>query len=176
MTPGSGGSAGPAVLTLFDFSAESQPWPSIDDVVMGGRSSSAMEIEKGMAVFAGEVSLADGGGFASVRSLARPHDLSAYSGILLRVRGDGKRYGLRLRTDRRFDGVNYQAFFGTRPGICEEIRLPFEAFRPVLRGRTLQDWPELDRSAVQTFGLIIAGRQEGPFRLEIDWIRAYPGP
>ena len=162
-------------MDLFDFSAGGTPWPSIDDVVMGGRSASTMRIEGRVAVFRGQVSL-DGGGFASVRSLPERRDLSAFLGVTLRLRGDGKRYGLRLRNDPAFDGVNYQAQITTRPGHWDEVRLAFEALRPLLRGRAMPGVPPLDRSSVWTFGLIIAERQAGPFRLEIECIRAYAGP
>ena len=50
------------------------------------------------------------------------------------------------------------------------MNLPFAGFRPVFRGRPVAGHPPLDPGAVKTLGLIIAGRQEGPFRLELDSI------
>lgn len=155
---------------VVDFAAGVEPWPSIDDVVMGGRSESAMTIEGGSAVFAGEVSLADGGGFASVRSAAAARDLSAYDGLVLWVRGDGRRYRFRVRTSHAFDGVSYQAGFPTEPGCWLDVLLPFSAFEPVMRGRPVAGHPPLDPARVTTFGLMVADRQEGPFRLEVQWI------
>jgi monofunctional biosynthetic peptidoglycan transglycosylase len=166
----------PPERTIFDFSAGDDPWPSIDDIVMGGRSASEMRIEGGSAVFTGNVSLERGGGFASVRSRPGDHDLSGYRGVRIRVRGDGKTYGLRIKTDRGFDGVNYQAELATAEGEWREIRIAFDDFRPVFRGRTVPGHPALDPAAVQSFGLIISRKQEGPFRLEIDWIKAYMAP
>jgi monofunctional biosynthetic peptidoglycan transglycosylase len=157
-------------MVIFDFAAEAEIWPSIDDGVMGGLSTSAMVIEGGVASFRGEVSFANNGGFASVRSRPQPRDLSALDGLLLRVRGDGRRYGFRLRTDAAFDGVSYQAELAPLAGEWVEVALPFTAFEPVYRGRRVADHPPLDPARVTTFGLIIA-RQEGPFRLDLAWIR-----
>ncbi len=158
---------------IVDFTAGARAWRSIDDVVMGGRSSSGMTVEEGVGVFWGVVSLENNGGFASVRSEPEDHDLSAFDGLVLRVRGDGKRYSFRLRTSRAFDGVSYQAPLEPTAGTWQEVAISFAAFEPVYRGRRLPDHPPLDPARVQTFGLLIADRQAGPFRLEVGWIRGY---
>jgi hypothetical protein len=76
-------------------------WGALDDVVMGGVSSSSLQIdrtggEQGMptGVFKGTVSTANNGGFASIRSknFEPVEDLSAYEGLELRVKGDGHRF------------------------------------------------------------------------------------
>ena len=159
--------------TVFDFSGRAEAWPNIDDPVMGGLSRSRMRLDGGVAVFEGVVSLENNGGFASLRSRPAAHDLEGYDGLVLRVRGDGKTYGVRLRTESRFDGVSYQVKLATEAGRWIEARLPFAAFRPGFRGREVRGYPALDPGAIRTFGLIISDKQEGPFRLEIDWIRAY---
>jgi monofunctional biosynthetic peptidoglycan transglycosylase len=158
---------------VFDFSSGDEPWRNIDDTVMGGRSASGMRIEEGRGVFAGNVSLENNGGFASVRSIPADHDLSGRRGVVIRFRGDGKIYGLRIKTDRRYDGVSYQAEIATVDGEWREIRLPFNEFRPIFRGRTVPGYAALDPASIKSFGLMISRKQEGPFRLEIDWIRAY---
>jgi len=158
---------------IVDFAAGAPAWRNIDDAVMGGRSSSGMVVEEGVGVFRGVVSLENNGGFASVRSEPEDHDLSAFDGLVLRVRSDGKRYRFRLRTSRAFDGVSYQAPLEPAAGTWQEVAIPFSAFEPVYRGRRLPDHPPLDPSRVQTFGLLIADRQSGPFRLEVGCIRGY---
>ena len=153
---------------IIDFAVD-PPWSSIDDVVMGGHSTSEMVVENGVGVFRGRVSLEDGGGFASVRSQPGLYDLSGRSALVVRLRGDGKTYSLRLRTTRAFDGVSYESDFATT-GDWEEKRLVLSELRPVFRGREVDGHPPLDTSNVATFGLMIRNRQEGPFRLEIAWI------
>jgi NADH dehydrogenase [ubiquinone] 1 alpha subcomplex assembly factor 1 len=153
---------------------ESSQWGSIDDGVMGGLSNSRLErTAEGTGVFEGRVSLANNGGFASVRAALGPTDLSAFHGVRIRFRGDGKRYRLRFHSSAGFDGIAYQASFDSAPNKWQEVSIPFSDFRPTFRGRLLTDVEPLDSSSVQQVGLMIADRQEGPFRLEIDWIKAY---
>jgi monofunctional biosynthetic peptidoglycan transglycosylase len=134
-----------------------------------------MVLEPGHASFRGTVSFDNNGGFASVRSRPEARDLSDFDGLVVRVRGDGHRYGLRLRTTDAFDGVSYQAVIEPPAGEWTDLAVPFADFRPVYRGRELADHPPLDASRVTTFGLMIA-RQEGPFRLDVDSIHAYAAP
>jgi monofunctional biosynthetic peptidoglycan transglycosylase len=143
---------------------------------MGGISSSEMLAVDGVGVFKGVLSLEHGGGFASVRSGEGRYDLSGYDGLTIHARGDGKRYGLRLRTSEAFDGVNHQVDFTPVAGVWLDVKLPFACFRPVFRGRPLTGHPPLNPAAIKTFGLIIAGRQEGPFRLELKSIAGYREP
>jgi len=159
-------------MRCVDFAGGSPPWRSIDDVVMGGRSSSGMEIHDGVAVFSGTVSLENNGGFASVRSAPARYDLSDFDGILVRLRGDGKRYAVRIRTTDAFDDVSYQAKIRPPDGEWREIFLPFSDFQPVFRGRKVRGHPPLDPSQIRAFGLLIADGQQGPFRLEVAWLAA----
>ena len=160
-------------MTIIDFSRGDVTWPHINDGVMGGVSMGEMSAGDGYATFRGTVSFDNNGGFSSVRSQAVVHDLSAFEGLVLRVRGDGKRYGFRLKTDASFDGVSYQVQIEPPGGEWTEISVPFIDFIPVYRGRVVRDHPQLDPSRIATFGLIIS-RQDGPFRLDIESVRAYP--
>jgi monofunctional biosynthetic peptidoglycan transglycosylase len=164
----------PYVIFSFAMAEACAGWHVIDDVVMGGASHSiARCTERGTLLFSGTVSLANGGGFASIRSAPGQYDLRSRAGVALRVRGDGKTYKLNLKTDTRFDGVQYQVAFKTATGAWEEIRLPFSAFEPRFRGRPVPDAPALDPAGVTTFGLLIADKQAGAFRLELEHIEAF---
>lgn len=164
-------------LYRFERPADAEVWQPVDDVVMGGVSTSQIQVTPdGIAVFSGVLSLAHGGGFASVRSRPLPVNLSTFDGLELRVRGDGQRYRLRLRTDADLDGIAYQVGFGTEPGLWQTLRFPFSAFQPTFRGWMVTDAPPLALTRIYSFGLMIADSQAGPFRLEIDWLRAYAGP
>lgn len=161
-------------MTLIDFGAPGPTWSSIDDSVMGGVSSSGMMIENRVGVFSGTVSLANNGGFASVRTLPASYGLAAHDSLVVQVRGDGRRYKIRLRTTDSFDGVSYQASIDPPAGRWTEIEVPFTDFVPVWRGRRVADYEALDAARIRTFGLLISDNQAGPFRLEIAWIGATP--
>ena len=147
-------------------------WEAIDDRIMGGCSQSRPEyVDKVGLRFSGTVSLENNGGFASIRSNSSIYNLGKYSGLKLRLRGDGKTYKLSLRTDLFFDGVSYQAAFTTQQDVWQEISLPFEDFTATHHGIKLTTVAPLDTSKVESFGLFIADKQDGPFQLEIAWAK-----
>jgi putative NADH-flavin reductase len=136
--------------TLFDFSTvtNATAWQIANDDVMGGVSSSRISVTNGVAVFRGELSLENYGGFASVRSLPARFDLAGGDAFVIRVRGDGRRYKFTARTDRTFDSPIYQASFPTKPGEWTDLRLPMKDFVPTFRGRVLSGEPLLDPAKV----------------------------
>lgn len=159
--------------TRLYVGAHADAFVAVDDRVMGGVSRSAMaQTEDGTARFAGQLSLENNGGFASVRAANLSLDWEAAREVVMRVRGDGRRYKLRLHDDRRFDGVAFEAGFDTVEATWIEVRLPIEDFRPVWRGRWVRDASPLDRARIVMLGLMVSDRQQGAFALEIDWIEA----
>lgn len=160
--------------SILDFSdTDPGTWTIVNDGVMGGRSTSTVErTPDGTLRFRGHVSLANGGGFASTRSEVEDLDLSGLQGVALRVRGDGRRYQLRLRMRPR-DRVAYKAEFDTEAGEWQEVRLPFEDFEPTFRGRRPRGARPLDPAVIGHVGFLIADRREGAFELEVERIGAY---
>ena len=162
---------------LFDFPDATvlTRWHSVNDDVMGGVSHSRLTVANGRGVFAGEVSLENSGGFASVRSRPELLEAAGTTGFLLRVRGDGRHYKFTARLGREFDGVVFQQRFATQRGAWQEVWLPFDQFVPTFRGRTLSGLPPLAPEQLGSVGVLIAGGQAGPFRLELAWIKVANG-
>jgi hypothetical protein len=157
----------------FDDEAELARWAAVDDVVMGGASTSGLHASgQGSALFTGVVSLAHGGGFASVRSRPRDWELAGARGIALRVRGDGKTYKLNVRTDEDLDGVSWQAAFTPRAGEWQTVHVRFDALEPRRRGRPVPAAGALRPADVRTRGLLIGDAQAGPFQLELEGLGA----
>jgi hypothetical protein len=162
----------PAEKTLFTFSSatDTPAWQVVNDDVMGGVSRSRFHIlTNGGAVFSGVVSLANNGGFASVRSAPVAESLGDWDVFVLRVRGDGRRYKFTVRSGSGFEAPVYQAAFPTRSGEWEEHRLPFKDFVPTFRGRVLTGAPALTSLKNVSVGILISDQQAGPFRLELGW-------
>lgn len=158
----------PVILQFGEFAAA---FRAVDDRVMGGVSQSHMvPSEDGHALFHGHLSLENNGGFASVRASELGLDLSAVSTLTLRVRGDGRRYKIRLHDDTRFDGVAFEFAFDTDAGEWIELALPLESFRPVWRGRLVRDATPLNRQRVSMLGFMVSDGQQGDFQLEVDWL------
>lgn len=163
---------------LFDFQTTTNvpPWQIVNDDVMGGKSSGSFRfLPTGSAVFSGTVSLENNGGFASVRSSTALHDLTGCNCFGIRFRGDGRRYKFTARTDAAFDTPLYQCPFLTKFSEWEEQWLPFKFFVPTFRGRALIGEPPLNPAKVSSVGFLISDHQEGPFKLEVAWIKAAPG-
>ena len=56
----------------------------------------------------------------------------------------------------------------------EEHQLTFKDFVQTFRGRILTGVPPLNPAKVTSVGFLISDRQEGPFKLEVAWIKAAP--
>ena len=160
-------------LMNFNNTAGEPRWIAVNDGVMGGHSQGSPVLSDGTLTFSGELSLANNGGFSSVRSVGRDFDLSEVSSLVLRVRGDGRRYQLRLATDARHRGmpVSFGASFETTADKWVEVRVPLASLKPTVRGTPLQDIA-LDSSRVREIGLLIADQREGAFSLTVDWVAA----
>jgi NADH dehydrogenase [ubiquinone] 1 alpha subcomplex assembly factor 1 len=152
--------------SLFEFKPNETTWFPRNDGVMGGISSSRVQLRNGILVFSGRVRLENGGGFAGFRSVAGQYNLRQFSGIRLRVRGDGKRYSFQVVTRRTM----YQTGFKTKPGTWLEVSIPFNTMQATLRGEPIRA-AKLDPSNIRSFGLIVGNGRAENFKLELDWIR-----
>ena len=159
-------------LFLFGTPPIAAAWRAIDDRVMGGVSRSRLHHDAGgHAVFEGELSLAQGGGFASVRApvaapLSAP-DVAAAQAVVIEALGDGRTYKLSLFMDETFDAPAYQATFTPPAGRWQLVVLPLAGFVPRFRGRVVSGSPALDLVRIRQVGLMIAERQAGPFGLQL---------
>ncbi len=157
-------------MTIFDFSAtkDLSDWMVVDDVVMGGRSDGNLEInEDGNGVFYGKVSLENYGGFSSVRYRFDTKEVSDYSKAVLRLKGDGKRYQFRVKTDQ-YDRHSYVTYFETS-GEWETIEISLKDLSPQFRGRQLRK-PNYPGQQLEEVAFLIANKVAEDFRLEIDHI------
>ena len=162
-------------MTLtFHGATEQARWFSVDDGVMGGVSRSEFNVANGTGCFQGEVSLENGGGFASVRR--QPDDfettLTTARGIRLRVSGDGRPYQLRIKSTQLDDASAYRVIFTPTQDGWETLELPWEDFNAVRRGTLLTDAPSLRSSSITQIGFLIADRTAGPFCLQVSQMEA----
>ncbi|KAM3748428.1 hypothetical protein ACB098_05G108500 [Castanea mollissima] len=183
---------GKLLFGFEDNNSRELAWGALDDVVMGGVSESTFQIDRRgseiggpTGVFKGVVSTANNGGFTSIRTknFSVPEDLSAYDGLELRLKGDGRRYKLIVRTSSDWDTVGYTAGFDTVAGQWQSIRLPFSSLRPIFRARTVSDAPPFDPTNVLSLQLMFSKFEydgklnptfvEGAFELPLSSIRTY---
>ena len=111
----------------------------LDDVVMGGASSSTIDNNTG--IWTGTVTEANNGGFVGVRSTPfrgglLSLDMSACKGIEIRFRrGKGKRFKFVVRTDTSFNGVCWTTSFDAKEN--GNIRIAFSDQVPTIFAKTV---------------------------------------
>ena len=156
-------------------------WRIVNDGVMGGVSSSRVSRAGDALRFAGEISLANNGGFASMRrSLDAGIATGGPVGFVLTVRGDGNRYRLRVYTrdpaTGREQGFGYYAVFDTRAGEVTQAELRWPQFTATFRGRPVTDAPPLRFADVIGIGVMItkADHRDGRGPLSLDLLRIEP--
>ncbi|WP_310570559.1 CIA30 family protein [Gemmatimonas sp.] len=161
-------------MTIFAFDrADEADWNVVNDGVMGGRSAGFVSVADGTLRFTGTL-VTQGGGFTSVRA-PRAADLAGQVGIELRVRGSGRQFELELDDGVRMYGrnVSRRAPFSTSAEWAL-VRVSFTALRSTIFGQAV-DAPPIDVARIRGVGLYMVDGQDGPFRLEVDFVRSY-GP
>ncbi|MBS0044713.1 CIA30 family protein [Shewanella sp. M16] len=174
-------------MIFFDFKVldAAKPWYGINDTVMGGLSRSKMTVSPlGYGEFSGHVSLANGGGFASVRCEFSPIDVSGFTGIYVELDGDRpKDYKVNFKDVDTPQSTVYQApmpapshqtfgVSGARVLNWQRIEIPFSDFLPQCRGKPISR-VAIDLSQVCSLGLVIGAQQSGDFSLKIKEIGYY---
>ncbi len=151
----------------FTDAEELDRWVVVLDGVMGGRSSGGISFNDGDAFFSGSLSLANNGGFASVRRVW-PQTVGGNDRVVIKVLGDGRKYQLRLRQDRRFNGIAYAVEFKTIAEQWLEFEFSAEDFSAVYFGRLVRGAAPLELDNVKQVGFLIADKRPGDFKLQID--------
>lgn len=162
-------------LVDLDDAAAVAAWTTVNDPVMGGRSTSGITFGDGGLVFSGNISLENNGGFASARSPQDPGiGRKAAGAASLRVRavGDGKTYVLMVGTAGQ--PWSYIQRFSTEAAVERGYELPVANFQPV--GMRLDPAPDappnLDPSSISQISVYILDKQHGPFEITIGAIEA----
>ncbi len=161
---------------LLDYSIENnmeselENWIIVNDTVMGGRSRASLSYENNALNFEGYLSLRNNGGFASVRRVYSPLKWENGGAIRLIVKGDGRSYQFRLRTNRYMDGVAYASIFKTSDEGQTELVFTESDFKAVFRGREIPSAAKLQFSEIEQIGLMLADKQSGEFSLRIKKI------
>ena len=154
---------------IFTFSTQTniKEWRIVNDDVMGGRSNSSLKIsDAGNGQFIGHVSLANNGGFASIQ-LNTHIKAEENKFVVLRVKGDGKRYELRLKGNTS-QSESYVHPFSTS-GEWQTLKFAISEFYPQFRGRKL-NIPNFNFENIEQLSFLIANSQEEDFELLIDLI------
>lgn len=160
------------ILADFRIPSNSNNWRSVNDGVMGGRSSGRSELRDGENMaFLGNLSLENNGGFASVRAYVAGLNLKSSESIVLKVKGDGRTYNFNIYTQANLGGYSYRQSFNTKRDEWIEVELPVSGFSATWRGRKFPN-QKFDPAQAKGMGILLGDKKAGPFSLEIEWIKA----
>ncbi|GBF93005.1 hypothetical protein Rsub_05616 [Raphidocelis subcapitata] len=168
-----------------------EAWERLDDVIMGGSSSSGLgpAADGGGAEWKGDL-IVEGGGFCGARTRKLGLDLSGFDGLQLRVKSDGQTFKLNVKTADQEDTPEstYQATFDTaEDGDWSTVRLPWHTFVPVKRAQSDPQGEPLTGDSISKLGLVLSrfefnkmpnpAYHPGPFTLSIaGGVGAYRAP
>lgn len=155
---------------IFDFKTERSTthWMVVNDGVMGGLSKGKISInDSGNGLFEGFLSTENNGGFSLVKYAFSKRDVSQFTSVKLRLKGDGKLYQLRIKADQT-KSFSYIHPFQTS-GALQTIMIRFCDFFASYRGSRL-DIPNYDGKLMEEVSLFIGTERSGDFTLEIDRI------
>ena len=159
-------------IASFENPSELRNWGVVNDSVMGGISTSRFEqTDDGNLLFQGTLSLENNGGFVSIRSRPDSFDLQNVEGFKIKARGDGRTYYLDLRVNGQRTSGSFRAAFPTQKDTWTETFLPASKFVRQSFGRPFSDIP-LNPSDVNSIGFTLSDKNPGPFKLEIEYVRA----
>ena len=155
---------------IFDFNKKSdiQDWIIVDDVVMGGESSGSFKLNPdGFGVFEGSISLDNNGGFSSLRYKSKRILIKEYTKVIIKLRGDGKKYQFRIKSNSG-DYYSYISSFLTS-GEWQEIEIPLKDMYPSFRGRRL-DQANFSNDYFEEIAFLIGNKKKEKFKLLIGKI------
>ena len=165
-------------IASFESPESTEIWRSVNDNVMGGVSRGDFtRTKQGTLRFKGSLSLQNGGGFASIRTLPREMNLEEATGIVVKARGDGRTYRVQLRTDRTDNRIatSYRANLPTVKGKFNQVLIPFSDFKLQSFGTLKTNGTPIDPADINSIGFSIADKKAGPFEFELKSVTAYQG-
>ncbi len=162
------------LIPLFDFT-EADPakqWQTVNDGVMGGISEGKFKITDAKTMeFFGTLSLANNGGFASVRTKGKKLSLEKGDTLVAKIRGDGRQFMLNLYPNRQRMAYSYRATVQTKKDEWIEVKVPLEKFEATSFGRIVKNAGLVKPEEINSLGFMLGDKKAGPFKMEIEWIK-----
>ena len=151
---------------IDDFSGNpASRWAFFTDRVMGGVSDGQTSFVDATLRLTGTVSTANNGGFIQARLTLEQRLPESATALVLRVRGNGERYFVHLRTGGTLLPWHYyQAPFETAADWTE-VRVPLTAFEASTR--MVRTRP--DPASVRSVAVVAYGRDHAA-DLSVDWV------
>ena len=152
------------------------------DEGIGGGSKASFYFDGEKAVFEGNLDLTvperqegmmqvDHSGYAAIVSKSFHWDLEEYDALMMEAKTDGRIYVSNIKASGVVPDELYQSHAVGKEGEWSKIILPFQDYTLTNRGFVGKS-SGLDTRDVETLGILMAQRKDGPFRMEIKNICA----
>ena len=158
---------------VIDFGeSKTNSWYSVNDTVMGGRSSGTTIYQEDVVKFQGSISFQNNGGFASIRSRFSNMDLSDFDEVEIRYRSKGQSLNFTLEHHGQWYLPNYKVVL-PESGVDWTTRTySLKSFKEYRVGRPTGGMISDEvLQRILRFSIMTNDKREGPFQAEIDYIR-----
>ena len=158
-------------IVIDDFSGASDlSWFVVNDGVMGGLSAGMVSVADGLLVHSGVLNT-NGGGFSYAGTRFAADTLVGYNSLRVRLNTDGRQYAVNFG-DARNRRISHQILLPI--GLIDdwqEVSIDFADTVSTIFSRPVQSAP-FAASAIDELSFILGDAKDGPFQMEIDWIKA----
>lgn len=153
---------------MIDFTEQQNldSWRITNDAVMGGKSAGRFLLQDDNALFTGDISLDNNGGFSSVSRAIEPLP-KALDKVVIDVAGDGLTYQLRMTVNLDGYRLAYKHDFNTRAGQREKLTVTLADFQASFRGRNIANAPILQSENIREVGFLVTRKIAGRFSLAV---------
>lgn len=164
---------GEPAFNFGNAEGKNQDWVMITDQVMGGVSRAKLNYTGNSMIFSGTISLANYGGFASVRTNFGSFDLSDYKGVRIKYKATNQQFALTLEKSRNWTRPNFKGFLSSsEPNTWVEETVLFTDFEEQQIGEpTGGKLEQSSLSQIIRVGIITTEKKAGPFAIEVDFIQ-----
>ncbi len=157
---------------IIDFGKKKagQDWSVINDSVMGGKSEGTFTLKDNCMGFSGFVSMANGGGFSSLKGAFRTINLSGYGTTTIRCRGEGLPIAMTLESSQNFFEPYFKISLPLGPE-WKELTLNLTDFKAFQIGAPTDSFlTQSGLEQIRQIGFITDSKKEGEFSFEVDYI------
>ena len=156
----------------FGTSKGGQDWKVMNDGVMGGLSSGAASLNENSLTLKGIISLANNGGFASIRSRWGNYDLSDYTEVTIRYRSIGQVVALSFETSRMWWLPYYLLDLAPTDNNWKTVTIPIDKANQIsIVQPTGKQLSSKQLNNILRVGFMAHEKKEIPFEFEVDFVR-----
>lgn len=155
----------------FGSAKAGSDWSVMNDGVMGGLSKGTGSLTNNSLILKGEISLANNGGFSSIRSQWGTLDLSSHTKVTIKYRSYGQKVALCFEPNRRWWRPYYLLDLDPTQGEWKTITLNLKKAKKYSIARPRDSYFTKDiREEILRIGFMTNDKKESEFEFEVDFI------